>query len=273
MLYRKIAPTMACLCVAAAHAAAQAPSTQAPSPSSNSQYKQYTQSFSATGGVSLSQHLEASSSPIPFSGTGLEGRLRYERIGGRWDATIALDGAGRGYSSRADAGTSVHERAYDGALSASLLRAIGSNSASGFAAGVALNVQGGWLEHQYADPAATASDYVNGYALIGPAARWRHSALGGTATVRLDVPLFGVAHHPYTDARIDEASPIVRTVGPSVLHGYNASIGYESSAKRRIGFMAEFQARALDYADVQRSRTASTALSAGLIVRFGKSHP
>jgi len=130
MLYRKIAPTMACLCVAAAHAAAQAPSTQAPSASSNSQY---TQSFAATGGVSLSQHLEASSSPIPFSGTGFDARLRYERITGRWDATIALDGASRGYNSRADAGTSVHERAYDGALSASLLRAIGSNSASGFA--------------------------------------------------------------------------------------------------------------------------------------------
>jgi hypothetical protein len=264
MLYRKTAPTMACLCLVAAHASAQAPSASS---------AQYTQSFAATSGVSLSQHLEASSSPIPFRGTGVDGRLRYERIAGHWDATIALEGARRGYSSRADAGTSVHERAYDGALTASLLRSFGSNPASGFAAGLALDVQGGWLEHQYADPAATASDYVNGYALIGPAARWRHSALGGTAIVRLDVPLFGLAHHPYTDARIDEASPIVRTVGPTVLRGYNASIGYESSAKRRIGFMAEFQAHALDYADVQRSRMASTALTAGLIVRFGNTHP
>src|SRR5262249_2610751 len=199
MLFRKIAPTMACLCVTALDAVV------AQTPSSLSQ--SFSQSFSVTSGLTLSQHLDASSSPIPFSGAGVEARLRYERLAGHWDASISLDGARRGYNSRADAGTSVHERAYDGVLTASLLRSLGASSSSAFAAGLALDVRGGYLLHTYADPAATATDYVNGYALIGPAASWRHAAFGGTTVVRVDVPLFGYAHHPYTDARIDEASP------------------------------------------------------------------
>jgi hypothetical protein len=262
MLYRKTSPMVACLCLAALHAAA-----------AQTRATPFSQSLSASGGVTISQHLDASASPIPFSGGGVESRLRYERSAGRWDASVAIDGARRIYASRADAGTSVRERAFDGALSATLLRNFGADSRSGFGAGLALDVRGGLLTHRYADPAATATDYVSGYALLGPAVQWRQPLFGGSAVARFSVPLVGVAHHPYTDARIDQATPSLRTVSPATLRGYDASLGFESSARRRVGLMAEFNARTLDYADVQRSRMASAGLTAGLIVRFGRTHP
>jgi hypothetical protein len=262
MLYRKTSPMVACLCLAALHAAAA--QTGATS---------FSQSLSATGGVTLSQHLDASASPMPFSGAGVESRIRYERTAGRWDASLTIDGARRIYTSRADAGTSVRERSYDGALNAALLRAFGGNAANGCAAGLAVDVRGGLLSHYYADPAATTSDYVHGYALVGPAVQWRQSMLGGIAIARVSVPAFGIAHHPYTDVRIDQAGTTFRTVSPATLRGYDASIRFESSARRRVGLVAEFSARALDYADIQRSRMAATGLSAGVVMRFGRTRP
>jgi hypothetical protein len=262
MLFRKTAPMLACLCLVATHAT-RAQTRSAP----------FTQSVTASSGVTFSQHLDAASSPIPFSGTGVDARLGYERLAGRWDATLSLDGARRGYASRADAGTSVRERAYDGALTASLLRSFGSDANHGFAAGLAADVRGGLLTHQYADPAATSTDYVQGYALVGPAVAWRHDLFGGTTVARFSVPLVGLAHHPYTDARIDQAPPSFRGVGPRTLRGYDASIGYQTSTRRTIGLTAEFQARTLDYADIQRSRMASTAFIAGVVMRFGRTHP
>lgn len=262
MLFRKIAPMLACLCVLALRRGdAQTPATP------------FSQSLTATSGLTIGQHLDASSSPIPFTGTGFEGRLRYERTAGRWDATIAADAARRLYTSRADAGTSVRERAFDGSFNATLLRDFTTDSVAAFGAGLALDVRGGLLTHHYADPNATSTDYVNGYALLGPAVRYRHSAFGGVAVARLSVPLFGIAHHPYTDARIDDAAPSLRTVSPATLRGYDASIGFESSTKRRIGVISEFRVQALDYADLQRARTASTSLTAGIIMRFGRTHP
>jgi hypothetical protein len=262
MSYKKIAPMLACLSAAALHATG-AQSRSAP----------FSQSLSATSGVTFSQHLDASSSPMPFTGTGVDAGLRYDRFGTRWDATLSLDGARRIYASRADAGTSVRERAFDGVLTAALLRALGPDASRGFSAGLALDVRGGLLSHHYADPMATTSDYVHGYALVGPAAQWRHELFGGSAIARVSLPLVGIAHHPYSNARIDEASPSFRTVGPSQLRGYNASIGYQTSERRRIGLMAEFQAGALDYADIQRSRMTSTAFSAGVVMRFGRRTP
>jgi hypothetical protein len=253
---------LACLCLVALHAAgAQAGSAP------------FTQSFTAASGVTFSQHLDASSSPMPFSGTGVDAQLDYERLANRWDATLSVDGARRGYASRADAGTSVRERAYDGALTATLLRSFGSTASRGFAAGLALDVRGGLLTHRYADPSATSTDYVHGYALAGPAMQWRHDLFGGVTIARVTVPLAGFAHHPYSDARIDQAPPTLRAVGPRTIRGYDASIGYETSERRRVGLMAEFQARTLDYADIQRSRMASTALTAGVVMRFGRRHP
>jgi hypothetical protein len=262
MLFKKLAPMLACLCfLALRRSDAQTPSTP------------FSQSLTATSGLSFGQHLDASSSPIPFSGSGIEGRLRYERIAGHWDATIAADGARHLYTSRADAGTSVRERAFDGALTATLLRDLHRDSVSAFGAGLAVDVQGGLLTHRYADPAATSTDYVNGYALVGPAVRWRHDTFGGATTLRLSVPLVGVAHHPYSDARIDQVAPSFGVVGPRTLRGYDASVGFESSTARRIGIVSEFRVRALDYADLQRARTASTSLTAGIVMRFGRSHP
>jgi hypothetical protein len=262
MLYRTTSPTVACLCLAALHAtAAQTRSTP------------FSQSFSATTGPTISEHLDASASPMPFAGMGVEARLRYDRSAGRWNTSLAIDGARRSYSSRADAGTNVRERAYDGAFTATVLRDIGAGPASRFSAGLALDVRGGLLSHQYADPGATTTDYVNGYALLGPAVRWRYPVFGGAAIARLSVPLVGIAHHPYTDARIDQASPSLRAVSATMLRGYDASLGFESSARRRVGLMAEFHARALDYADLQQARMTSTALTAGVIVRFGRTHP
>src|SRR5262249_28760586 len=200
MSYRKTSPMAACLCLASLHAAA-AQTRAAP----------FSQSLSVTGGVTLSQHLDASASPMPFSGSGVESRLRYVHTG-RWDASLTIDGARRLYMSRADAGTSVRERSFDGALNAALLRNLGGSSAGGFAMGIALDVRGGYLTHHYADPAATSTDYVNGYALVGPAVQWRQALFGGTAIARVSVPVYGVAHHPYTDVRIDQAGPTVRTV-------------------------------------------------------------
>jgi hypothetical protein len=261
MLFRKTSPMLACLCVAALHVAGAQPGSA------------FSQSLTATSGLSFNQHLDASASPMPFKGTGVQAGLRYERIAGGWDWSAILDGARRDYISRADAGTSVRERGYDGAVNAALLRSLGRSAESGIAVGIAVDVRGGVLTHQYADPGATATDYVSGYALVGPSARWRTAALGGNAIVRVGVPLVGIAHHPYTDARIDQASPAFHTVGPRMLHALDASIGYESSARRRIGFMTEFRARTLDYADIQRSRMASTALTAGVVMRFGRIHP
>lgn len=262
MLFKKIAPMLACLCfLALRRSDAQTPSTS------------FSQSLTATSGLSFGQHLDASSSPIPFSGNGIEGRLRYERFAGRWDATIAADAARHLYTSRADAGTSVRERAFDGALTATLVRDLHRDSVSAFGAGLALDIQGGLLTHRYADPAATTTDYVNGYALVGPAVRWRHTAFGGATTLRLSVPLFGMAHHGYSDARLDQAAPTFSGVGPRTLRAYDASVGFESSTARRIGFIGEFRVHALDYADLQRARTASTSLTAGIVLRFGKSRP
>lgn len=260
MSYRKTAPMAACLCLAALPlAVAQTRTTP------------FSQSLTATSGLSIGQHRDASSSPIPFSGSGIAARVGYERSAGRWTTSLSLDGTQREYTSRADAGTSVRERAYDGALTATVLRTIGGGSA--FAAGLAFDVRGGLLTHRYADPLATTTDYVSGYALVGPAVRWQHPLFGGNAIARFSVPVAGVAHHPYTDARIDQAPPSLHAVSPATLRGYDASVGFESSTRRRVGLMAEFQAHTLDYADVQRARTASTSLTAGVIVRFGKTRP
>ncbi|MGH7619621.1 MAG: hypothetical protein ACREPM_20600 [Gemmatimonadaceae bacterium] len=250
---------VACLCLLALRAGiAQTPSIP------------FSQSLAATSGVTFAQHLDASASPIPFTGTGVDGRLRYEHIGTRWDATIAADAARRIYASSADAGTSVRERSFDGSLTATLLRDFLVDSRSAFGAGVSLDLQGGLLTHHYADPAATTTDFVSAYALVGPAVRYRRRVFGGIANVHFGVPLFGVAHHPYTDVRIDEASPSLHLVSPSTLRGYDTGIGFESSLTRRVGLIAELRSRALNYADTQRAHSASTALSAGIIMRFGR---
>jgi hypothetical protein len=263
MLFRKTSPMVACLCVLALHAtAAQTRPTVPP----------FTQSLSVTGGFSINDHLDASSSPIPFSGTGLDSRFRYQHSFGRWNAIVEGEGARRSYSSQADAGTSVHERAYDGSFTTTLLHDL-SSSPSAFSAGLAFDVRGGVLTHYYADPQATTTSYVNGYATLGPAVRWQHAAFGGNTFVNFSVPLVGIAHHPYTDVRIDQAPPTLRTVTPANLLGYNFTAGFETSARRRVGLVAEFHANALDYADVQRARTATTGLNLGVVLRFGRTQP
>jgi hypothetical protein len=262
MLFRKTSPMAACLCVLALRASV-AQTRPTPQP--------FSQSIAVTGGFTINDHLDASASPIPFSGTGLDSRFRYQRSFGRWSTIIDADGARRTYSSRADAGTSVHERAYDGSFTTSLLREIGAPGA--FSAGLALDVRGGLLTHYYADPNATSTSYVNGYATLGPAVRWQHAAFGGNGFLGLSVPLIGIAHHPYTDIRIDQAAPSFRTVTPANLRGYNFTAGFESSARRRLGFIGEFHANALDYADIQRARTVTTGLNLGVILRFGRTSP
>lgn len=259
MLFRKTSPMVACLCVLALHASAA--QTRPPAPP-------FTQSLAITGGFTINDHLDASSSPIPFSGTGLDSRFRYQRSFGRWNAIVEGEGARRTYSSRADAGTSVHERAYDGSFTTSLLR--GFSSSSAFSAGLALDVRGGVLTHHYADPGATTTSYVNGYATLGPAVRWQHSALGGNTFLGLSVPLVGIAHHPYTDVRIDQASPSFNAVTLANLRGYNFTAGFETSARRRLGLIGEFHANALDYADIQRARTVTTGFNLGVVLRFGR---
>ena len=263
MLFRKTSPMAACLCVLALHVSAAQTRTSSPP---------FTQSLAVTGGFSINDHFDASASPIPFSGTGVDSRFRYQHSFGRWNAIVDAEGARRGYSSRADAGTSVHERAYDGSFTTTLLREL-TRTGTGFSAGLALDVRGGVLTHHYADPGATSTSYVNGYATLGPAVRWQHAALGGTTFLGLSVPLVGIAHHPYTDVRIDQATPSLRTVTPANLRGYNFTAGFETSARRRVGFVGEFHANALDYADIQRARTVTTGVNLGVVLRFGRSQP
>jgi hypothetical protein len=263
MLFRKTSPMAACLCVVALHASAAQTRPSTPP---------FTQSLAVTGGFTINDHLDASSSPIPFSGTGLDSRFRYQRSFGRWNAIVEGEGARRTYSSRADAGTSVHERAYDGSFTTSFLRSL-SSSPNGFSAGLAFDVRGGLLTHHYSDPNQTTTSYVNGYATLGPAVRWQHTALGGNTFVGLSVPLVGIAHHPYTDVRIDQASPSLRTVSVANLRGYNFTAGFETSARRRLGLIGEFHANALDYADIQRARTVTTGLNLGVVLRFGRTQP
>jgi hypothetical protein len=259
-------PMTACLCVAALFSVrAQVEGA----PRRNGELAVY-------AGIAQGEQLNATASPLTFRGRGFDGAVDYRRAlrGERFVFAISANGGMRSVTTIDGSGSSAaaagSERITDGRITASLLRRFGGDSTGrGFAAGVAVATDLAVTAHRYADPTRHVSDFLAGFAMIGPSVSWRQPIGGGAARAQISVPLVALADHPYSDLRSDYSPTSVRFAGPGTLRGLSGAVTYAPADRRRAGVVTAYRFSLLDYADVQPLRAVSQSLSVGVVVRFG----
>lgn len=268
---RPVAPLAACLCALAVRAAGAQSTVRVEDARRDA--PPYSTSFTITSGLTSNSHVDLNASPLTFSGLGYDLGLGVRRGFGRWTFATTFDGAHRSYTTHTTAGTPSTETSFDGRLATSLVRELGASPGRGFGLGLYADATGGLIRHQYADPAATVSDYVHGVFSVGPQVTWARSIGDGVARVDMSTPLFGYVHRPYADTRRERPATSFEFATPGTLRAFNAGISYETSERRRLGLFAAYRLRAMDLAEPQSLRTLTNTFSVGITARFGKGNP
>ncbi|MEP6495119.1 MAG: hypothetical protein ABJF01_20700 [bacterium] len=216
-------------------------------------------------GVAHTDRLDATASPIRFGGQGVDLAAHYRRARGAMVVTASIDGGTRNLAPRASSG-SAGEQLTSGSAHVAALHRLGGTP-TGFAIGVDANASIDVTAHRYADANASISDFLIGTFSLGPALWWDHRIAGGIAHAEVSAPLVGLVDHPYSDIRVARIS--VRPVTAQNLHGFTGAIIYAPAAHRRVGIEYAYRFRVFGYSDVQPVRSASHALSVGVVTRFG----
>lgn len=272
---RPVAPLTAWLCVLAVRAAGAqtvtTPGVQIDSPRAS--LAPYSTSFTITSGFTSSSHLDLNASPLTFSGKGYDLGLGMRRGFGRWTFATTFDGAHRSYTTQVAAGTPARETSFDGRLATSLVRELGGTPGRGFGVGLFADATGGIVQHHYADPSASTSDYVHGVVSVGPQVTWAKSIGDGVARIDASTPLFGFVHRPYGDVRRERPAPSFDFATPSTLRAFNAGVSFETSERKRLGLFGAYRLRAMDLEQAQSLRSYTHTFSAGITARFGRGNP
>jgi hypothetical protein len=229
--------------------------------------------FSIAAGLAQANQFDATASPLRFDGRGFDVSAHYARASARYAFSASLDAGQRNLTS-ATSNSDIAERVGAGQFRLGVQRFVTqSESGTGLSLGAEVTTMLDITAHQYDDPTHSLAHFFIGSVTVGPAMTWSQSIAGGTARVRLAVPVAGFIDHPYSRTRDTNAPFDARFANVSSMRGASVGISYLPASNRRFGIEYAYRFDTFSYADVQPVRSLSQTFSIGAVMRFGSGLP
>jgi hypothetical protein len=222
-------------------------------------------------GVSQSDRVDNTVSPMQFHGRGVDVAGSAEHAAGAW--CFAAEARGGTKTLTSSVPSAAREQLAEGDASLALLRAISPLAAARHALALGLEARGdlAFTQHLYADPAGTQSRFRVVVLSLGPTARWRGAVPGGWLNARLSTPLVSLVDHPSADLTANAEGPNFRTATFSSLRSVNGQLSYEVGLRKNLSLVAAYRFSTMRFDDLRPVRSLSQMLTLGVVRRAGGS--
>lgn len=227
---------------------------------------------SVVAGFADGQRRDAAVSPLAFAGAGFSSTATYDHVAPR--ATIEASATWDAQRFRPIGRVvDASEQVAQGGARVALLRRLVDLDGWSFSFGGAVAGWGVATEHQYADPNDSHASFLATFATLGPAISAQRPLASGLLRLDADAPAAGAADRSYSAANTGTLPLQLHPIGPRELHAVNAGVSYVTAPHQGLGLVYAYRCSLLTYQDAQPLRTASQALSIGLVRHFGGSRP
>ena len=230
-----------------------------------------TPTLSLSVGVSQSDRVDNTVSPMQFHGRGVDVAGSAERAAGAWCFAADARGGTKTLTSRVP--STAREQLAEGDASLALLRGISPRAAARYAVALGVEARGdlAFTQHLYADASGTQSRFRVVVLSLGPTARWRSAVPGGWLNARLSSPLVSLVDHPSADLTANADGPNFRTATLTTLRGVNGLLSYEVGLRRDLSLVAAYRFSTMRFDDLRPVRSLSQMLTLGVVKRAGGS--